>query len=137
MPDTLRGSVTASKDGKMRRLQLAMRADETRDNLEHFEPYGFSSEPFTDGKTDALVHFLDDCKAHGIVVCVDDRRYRITGMEQGEVAIFDDKERHVYLKRDGIEIDGVDDPITIKTNGDININAGGSVNITGATINLN
>lgn len=40
-------------------------------------------------------------------------------MKTGEVVIYDDKKRHVYLKRDGIEIDGVDDPITVKTTNDI------------------
>lgn len=83
------------------------------------EPYGFSSEPYTDGKTDAINLFFDDERNHGVVINVADRRYRITQMKTGEVVIYDDKKRHVYLKREGIEIDGVDDPITVKTTNDI------------------
>ena len=71
--------------------------------MEHIEPYGFSSEPYTDGKTDAINLFFDDERNHGVVINVADRRYRITQMKTGEVVIYDDKKRHVYLKREGIE----------------------------------
>lgn len=141
-----RGTVSASRGADaMREAQVQLAGNETRDHLEHFEPYGFSSEPIADGGTDAAVVFFDDSRAHGAVLCIADRRYRITSMKSGEVAIFDDKQRHVYLKRDGIEIDGVSDPITIKTSGEVTIKAAkitldapvvettGNLNVAGAT----
>lgn len=126
----VRGTVTASHGEQMlRSLQVLLQAYETRDNLEHLEPYGFTSEPHCDENTDAIVAFLDDSRALGIVINVADRRYRITKMKTGEVAIYDDKKRHIYLKRDCIDIDGVDDPINIHTKGDINITSNANINI--------
>ena len=49
----IRGTVTASLGQRMlRALQVLFTGGETRDDLEHIEPYGFTSEPFADGKTD-------------------------------------------------------------------------------------
>ena len=44
-----RGVVSAA-DGtkKMRAVQVRLLADEVRDDLEHVEPYGFTSEPKDD-----------------------------------------------------------------------------------------
>ena len=44
-----RGTVSAA-DGtkKMRVVQVRLLADEVRDDLEHVEPYGFTSEPLDD-----------------------------------------------------------------------------------------
>lgn len=118
--DIERGTVIISKnDDEFRELQVEHQSGEVRQDVEQMEPYGFSSEPYTDGKTDAINLFFDDERNHGVVINVADRRYRITQMKTGEVVIYDDKKRHVYLKRDGIEIDGVDDPITVKTTNDI------------------
>lgn len=138
MTPIVQGTVTASKgDSKMRGLQVETTDDYVEDDLEHFEPYGFSSEPHVDKKTDSIVVFTDTNNGHGVVIVVADRRYRIINMKPGEVALFDDKKRHVYLKRDGIEIDGVDDPIFIKTTGNIIINSGANVNITANAVNVN
>ena len=51
-----RGTVSVS-DGekKMRSLQARFLADEVRDDLEHFEPYGFSSEPHEDAEVSSPV----------------------------------------------------------------------------------
>ena len=51
-----RGSVAAvNGTGKMRTLQLRMLAGEVKDNVEHFEPYGFTSEVLRRGTSP---HFL-------------------------------------------------------------------------------
>ena len=63
------------------------------------------------------------------MLSVTDRRYRITQMKTGEVCIYDDKKRHVYLKQDGIEIDGADSPITVKTTNSVTINAAANINL--------
>ena len=103
-----RGTITASKnDDQLRELQVQLQDNYVQDELEHLEPYGFSSEPHCDKQTDAMVAFLGNQRGHGIVLS--------TQMKTGEVCIYDDKKRHVYLKADGIEIDGADSPITVKT----------------------
>jgi phage baseplate assembly protein V len=134
-----RGTITASKnDDQLRELQVQLQDNYVQDELEHLEPYGFSSEPHCDKETDAMVAFLGNQRGHGIVLSVTDRRYRITQMKTGEVCIYDDKKRHVYLKEDGIEIDGADSPITVKTTDSVKVTAGKTVIIKASQdINLN
>lgn len=137
MTPIVQGTVTISKgDKKTRRLQIESNDQYVEDDLEHMESYGFTSEPFPDGHTDALVVYTDTHNGHGIVIVVHDKRYRITNLKPGEVCLFDDKKRVVHLKREGIVIDGVDDPITVKTTGNIIINAGAEVNITANSVNV-
>ena len=161
--DIERGTVTISKnDDELRELQVEQQSDEVRQDVEHMEPYGFSSEPYTDKKTDAITFYTDESHELGFVMCVADRRFRVKSLKTGEVVIYDDKKRHVYLKQDGIEIDGADSPITVKTtdsvkvtvgkevvvnaaqditlssSANININASGNVNISaGGLVNIN
>jgi phage baseplate assembly protein V len=87
---------------KMQLLQLGILAGELRDKVEHFQSYGFTSVPFPGAE--AVVVFPGGNREHGLCVVVDDRRYRLTGLDEGEVALFDDQEQKVHLKRDGIEI---------------------------------
>lgn len=89
---------------KMRELQCEFLAGEVRDQLEHVEPYGFTSEPLADGKPEAFALFFDGNRSNGIVFCVADRRYRITNMKAGEVAIYDDQGQQVYFMRDQLLI---------------------------------
>lgn len=138
MTPIVQGTVTVSKgDTKTRRLQIESNDQYVEDDLEHMEQYGFTSEPFSDGYTDALVVYTDTHNGHGVVISVHDKRYRVTNLRPGEVCIYDDKKRHIYLKRDGIEVDGVDDPITVKTTGNIIINAEAEVNITANSVKVN
>lgn len=137
MTPVVQGTVTVAKgDTKTRRLQVESADSYVEDDLEHFESYGFTSEPFPDGQTDAITVYTDTHQGHGVVLVVHDRRYRITNLKPGEVCIYDDKKRVVYFKREGIEINGVDDPISVKTTGDIIITSGANVNITATSVNV-
>lgn len=109
-----RGALAAVKaSGKMQALQLRLLDGEVKDRLEHFEPYGFTSHP-NPGSAEALVAFLDGDRSHGIVLVVADRKYRLTGFEQGEVAIHDDLGQRVHLTRDGIVVKGAGLPMLIE-----------------------
>lgn len=56
--DIERGTVTISKnDDELRELQVEHQSREVRQDVEHTEPYGFSSEPYTDKKTDAITFY--------------------------------------------------------------------------------
>ena len=101
-----RGVVSAA-DGtkKMRAVQVRLLADEVRDDLEHVEPYGFTSEPKDDELPEAFALFFGGDRSHGIVFCVADRRFRLKNMKPGEVAIYDDLGQKVYLTRDGLVIE--------------------------------
>lgn len=108
-----RGSVAAASGaGKMRTLQIRMMSDETKDNVEHFEPYGFTSEPIRGAEH--VTAFFDGDRSHGVTIVVADRRYRLQGLKAGEMAIFDDQGQKVYLTRTGIVIDGANLPLVIQ-----------------------
>lgn len=96
---------------KMQSIQVRLLASEAKDDVEHFEPYGFTSHPHAGAEGIAL--FFDGDRSHGALVVVADRRYRITGLRSGEMAIHDDLGQKVHLTRSGIVIDGAGLPITI------------------------
>lgn len=98
--------------GKQQVLQLDLLAGETKDRLEHLEPYGFTSHP--KAGAEAAAAFLDGDRSHGIVLVVADRRYRLTGLVAGEVAISDDLGQKLHLTRTGIVISGAGLPINIQ-----------------------
>lgn len=78
-------------------VQLSLMENEVRSDLERFQEYGFTSVPL-DG-AEAAVIFMGGNRDHGIVVAVDDRRYRLKGLAAGEVALYTDEGAKIVLKR--------------------------------------
>lgn len=108
-----RGTVAAVNAAtKMQSLQMRLLAGEVKDAVEHFEPYGFTSNPKPGAEGVAV--FLDGDRSHGIVLVVADRRYRLKSLASGEMAIHDDQGQKVHLTRGGIVIDGAALPIVIQ-----------------------
>ncbi|MGN0896366.1 MAG: phage baseplate assembly protein V [Succinivibrio sp.] len=139
-----RATVTASDNtDKLRQVQVFSMGERTQDEVEHFEPYGFTSEPYTDGKTDvALAHFGED-STQTVALIIADRRFRIKNLKTGEVCIYDDKGHKVYLHNDKIEVDGINDPIEVHTKNTVkvdciklNATCSASATITAPTITL-
>lgn len=85
-----------SPAGKLQALQMRLTADEIRDGLEHFEPYGVTSNPHPGAEGIAL--FLGDGRSHGVVLNVADRRFRLQGLQSGEVALYTDRRRRAALQ---------------------------------------
>lgn len=99
-----RATVSAVDDSpQAQALQLELLADETHNDVERFHDYGFTSHPLPGAE--AAVAFVGGTRSHGIVLKVEDRRYRLKALAQGEVAIFDDQGQKIHLKRDGIAIE--------------------------------
>lgn len=86
--------------GKLQLVQLGVLADETRSGLERFQQYGLTSVPLPGAE--AVVLFVGGRRDHGLVVAVDDRRYRLVGLEAGEVALYTDEGDRIHLKRGGV-----------------------------------
>lgn len=84
-------------DPKMQSVQAELLKGELRDNLERFQQYGLTSVPHPGAEGVAV--FVGGNRDHGILVCVDDRRYRLKGMQGGEVALYTDEGDKVHLKR--------------------------------------
>lgn len=124
-----RGSVVmADSSKKMQTLQVKLLAGEIKDSLEHFEPYGFTSNPHPGAEP--ITAFLGGDRSHGVVLIVADRRYRLTGLAKGEVAVSDDLGQKVHLTRNGIVIRGAGKPLTIENVSDIVVSNSGALNTT-------
>lgn len=110
-----RGVVSLVNDSpRMQELQLQLLAGETADGAERFQDYGFTSVPLPpngDGEAEAVVVCPMGSRDHPIVVAVGDRRYRLTGLEAGEVAIYDDLGGKIHLTREGMILS---DPAFVK-----------------------
>jgi phage baseplate assembly protein V len=101
-----RGLVSRVDDSTaLQQIQARLHVGETRDEMERFQNYGITSKPFVGAE--ALVVFLNGHRDDGIVVAIDDRRYRLTGLVEGEVALYTDEGDTIVIKRGGhIEVNG-------------------------------
>lgn len=83
-------------------LQIELLEGESQDAVERFQNYGLTSVPHVGAE--ALVVFAGGLRSHGVVLAVEDRRYRLTGLENGEVALFDDLGNVIKLGREAISV---------------------------------
>lgn len=88
----------AVDDGKgMQLVQAATRAGALGDGYERFQNYGFTSHP--KAGAEGVIVFPGGNYDHGIVVVMDDRRFRFKNLEPGEVAMFTDEGDVLHFKR--------------------------------------
>lgn len=89
---------------KLQLVKMAILKDETQDGVERVQNYGFTSYPHSGAE--CLVGFMGGNRDNGIVIAIDDSRYRLN-LSEGEVAVYDSKGSKVHLKSDGtIVVDG-------------------------------
>lgn len=101
-----RGVVKGISDGgKRQTVQVELLKDELRDNVERMQNYGLTSHPHPGG--DAAVVFLAGNREQGIVLAFENRQYRVVGLQQGEVCLYDDLGNRVSLLRDMVKIEAV------------------------------
>ncbi|NMY07576.1 phage baseplate assembly protein V [Pseudomonas veronii] len=120
-------------------LQVELLKDELRDDIEHMQNYGFTSHA---KGGDVAVAFIGGNREQGIVLAVDDRRYRIV-LQAGEVAMYDDLGNKVELLRDMVRVTAVQhaevQAPTIKLIGEIeligNVKIQGNIDSTGMITN--
>lgn len=86
-------------------LQLELLAGESHDGVERFQSYGLTAHPHPGAE--ALVVFPGGLRSHGIALAVEDRRYRIKALAEGEVALFDDLGNLIKLGRERIDVTAV------------------------------
>ena len=83
-------------------------ADESKDKIPHLQHYGFTAHPLPEAE--AVTFFMSGNRDHGVVICIDDRRFRIKNLEPGEVAIYTDEDllpggnRIIFKRGQNIEI---------------------------------
>jgi phage baseplate assembly protein V len=94
-----RSVVTMTKyAGAVRLLQVRVPGGSALSDLEHLEPFGFTSHPKKDAE--ALVLSFDGNGSHSIALMVSDRRYRLK-IAEGEVALYNANGDNLHFKADG------------------------------------
>ncbi|MBI9079199.1 MAG: phage baseplate assembly protein [Pseudodesulfovibrio sp.] len=108
-----RGRVESVNDGTMgQEMQISLLQGEMADRVERPQNYGFTSVPLPGA--DAFVAFIGGSRDHGVVLGVEDRRYRVKGLKGGEVAIYTDEDQaedgcRIVLRRGNkVEIQAAD-----------------------------
>lgn len=95
-----RGVVRLINDSaKMQELQVSILQGESRDYVERFQNYGFTSHP--PKGSEALLVFPGGNRAHPVAIAVDDRASRKKEMAEGEAALYTKFGDYIHIKADG------------------------------------
>lgn len=120
-----RSVVSLTNDtSKMQTLQVRAYANEPLDGIEHWQGYGFTAVP--KAGAEVLLASIGGHQAHSVAIACADRRYRLTGLESGEVAMYSDEGDSVVFRRGRV--------VDIET-GTLNIKASVAVNFDTPVIN--
>lgn len=104
----------------MQLVQISLMHNEAKSKVEHVQNYGFTSHP--ENGAEAVVVFINGNRDHGLVLAVDDTRYRITNLPEGGVAVYDNDGNYIKLtKSTGIELSAPNQKVVIKASGNIEI----------------
>lgn len=90
-----------TNSGKYQLIQVKGLEGETITDILDAQRYGFESYPKKSDDTEVVIIAPDGERDKSIAICVMDRRYRPTNLEEGEVQIYDFNGSKIYLKKDG------------------------------------
>jgi len=94
-----RGVLKMTNDkGGLQTAQISLLEDELRDKVERVQDYGFTGNPLPGAE--AITLFVGGNRDHGLIIKVDDRRYRLKALKGGEVAMYTDEGDFIHMKRD-------------------------------------
>lgn len=86
--------------GGLQELQVQALADEVLDRVERFQQYGLTSVPLPG--SEGLLLSVGGSRSNAVILAVDDRRYRLQGLQGGEVALYTDEGDFIHFKRGNI-----------------------------------
>jgi len=86
--------------------QVEVTKSELIDGVPRIQNYGLTSVPPVEG-SDAIVLFLGGNREQGIIVAMENRQFRLTSLEDGEVALYDDLGNVFKLGREMVEVEAV------------------------------
>ncbi|GIC79484.1 phage baseplate assembly protein [Moritella sp. F3] len=124
------GSVTGAKT---KVLQIKTSTGKTNDRIKRLHNYGFMSRPKVGSR--AYLLFLGGVMSRGFSFCVEDERYEME-LEEGEVAMMDDKGNLVHFTKNGISITSLG-KVDITAKKDVTVNTDGNIIANGKQIKLN
>ena len=118
---------TIADDKGLQKLQVELLADEVHSNVDRVQNYGFTSVPLPGAEGVFLA--VGGAREHGVIIALDDRRYRLKNLAPGEVAIYTDEGDKIHFKRGKI--------IEINSGAEINLIATNKATVTAPNIEAN
>lgn len=92
-----RGGLNVVKSGgEIQKAQVSALADETLQDVELMQHFGFTSVP--PANTEAVVIPIGGKTTHGIVIATENGAFRVKDLKNGEVAIYDQSGSTIILK---------------------------------------
>ena len=93
-----RGKLTLTQSGEpIQRVQVQGLADETLQEIEQLQQFGFTS--YAPADTDVIVIPLGGDTSHGIVIASEHGSFRVKNLQSGEVAVYDESGSSIVLKK--------------------------------------
>jgi phage baseplate assembly protein V len=112
-------------------VQTSLLAGEIKD-MERMQQYGFTSAPLPGAEGVAV--FVGGNRENGIVIAMDDRRYRLKNLGAGKVALYDSTGSQIVMENDGNitveaggKVDVICDSAEIAATGEARITAADAV----------
>ncbi|WP_082783602.1 phage baseplate assembly protein V [Snodgrassella sp. CFCC 13594] len=116
-----RGKLTLVNSGEnVQRAQVSGLADETLQDIEHMQQFGFTSNP--PPGTEVVVIPLGGATSHGIIVATENGSYRVKSLASGEVSVYNQDGASITLKKGRI-IDIDCEKLNIKAPSGVDIDA--------------
>lgn len=101
-----RSVILATKnDEGVQKVQTSLYAGETKDDMELFQHYGFTSVP--PPNTAGIAVFPQGNRDEGIVIATENRFLRLQELSTGDVALYDAVGNKIVLKQTSIDIECV------------------------------
>lgn len=97
-------NVMTNSSTPVQTLQVEVTNGELKDGAEHYEPFGFTSNP--PAGSDGLIAFIGGDRSNAVVICMTGRGSRVTGLAEGDVAIYSQGGAVIKLVGGNIEIKG-------------------------------
>lgn len=97
-------NVLTDSSTPLQTLQVEVTNGELKDGAEHYEPFGFTSNP--PAGSDGLIAFIGGDRSNAVVICIAGREGRVTGLAEGDVAIYNQGGAVIKLVGGNIQITG-------------------------------
>lgn len=91
--------ILADDSGKVQRLQMQLLADETVDDVDRIQEYGFTSRPLPGAEAVTLA--VGGNRDHLVVIATEDRRTRPKDLLAGEVKVYHFLGYNLHFKNSG------------------------------------
>ena len=114
----------ADDSGGLQKVSVFALAGETRRNIARIQNFGFTSHPL--GGAESVVLSAGGVRGNELVIACDDSRYRLAGLEGGDVAVYDAHGNNIVLSSEGIAVNA--SKVTVNCD-DINLGGDGGAQV--------